>query len=79
MPTELCLVYWLTNYILLLLTGQQNVNYFLFNDDEVDEDDDLPKQSGLRKRVAGTMMEVKAEFRKKKRNGEDTINTKVKD
>ena len=34
----------------------------LFNDDSNDE---LPKGSGLRKRVAGTMMEVEADFNKK--------------
>ena len=71
---ECCLVYWLTNY--MVLTDQQDVNDFLFNDDE---DDELPKGSGLRKRVAGTMIKVEAKFKKKNSNGEDTTNTKVKD
>ena len=51
----------------MLLTGQQVISDFLFHDD-----DDMPKGSGLRKRAAGTMMEVKAEFKKKRSNGEDT-------
>ena len=37
-------------------TGQKDVN---------DDDDKLPKGSGLRKRVVGTMMDVEAEFKNK--------------
>ena len=69
-----CLIYWLTNNY--ILTGQQLVNNILFNDDD---DDELPKGSGLRERVAGTMMEVEADCKKKKSNGEDITYNKVKD
>ena len=72
--TNCCLVYWLTDN--LILTGWQDINDIVFNDDEVDE---LPKGSGLRKRVAGMMVEVEADLKKKKSNGEDTTNSKVKD
>ena len=58
----------------MLLTGWPDMNDFLFHDD-----DDLPNGSELRKRAAGTMMEVKAEYKKKKSNGEDTEGTGVKD
>ena len=51
------------------------VNDFLFHDD----DDDLPKGSELRKTVAGNMMEVEPDFKKKKSNGEDMTHTKVKE
>ena len=43
-------------------TGQKDVNDILFNDDD---DDKLPKGSGLKKRVVGTMMDVEAEFKNK--------------
>ena len=72
--TNCCLVYWLTDN--LILTGWQDMNDIVLNDDEVDE---LPKGSGLRKRVAGMMVEVEADLKKKKSNGEDTTNSKVKD
>ena len=39
-----------TNYV--LLTGQQDVNDILFNND--DDNDGLPKGRGLRKTAAGT-------------------------
>ena len=56
-----CLVQWMTNN--LLLTGQWDIIDFLFNDDD---NFDLPKGSGVRKRVADMMMEVETDFKKKK-------------
>ena len=55
------LVDWFTNNG--YSTGWQDVNDILFIDNE---DDKLPKGSGLRKRVAGTMMDAEADFKMKR-------------